>query len=161
MSAYMHRHSRSEVSSSRFVSALPRPLPPPLPPPIIDDNMAYSAQQWQWFLQQSLNQMHPPQSTLPRQQAEGAQAVKDNWWAEDAERAWASASRAAMRASPHMAGHKQAQQHTNYRNVPWFRKKEMGDQSPPPALRHHSLFQYRHKKAQQPQHHRTPSHISP
>ena len=59
-------------------------------------NMDYTAQQWQRFLQQSQFQKQPPQTTHRRQQDMGAPAGKDNWWAEEIDQAWASASKAAL-----------------------------------------------------------------
>ena len=102
------------------------------PPLLTQMNMEYTARQWQWFLQQSQFQKQPPQSTHPRQQNTGAPAGKDNWWAEETEQAWAAASKAALYANPHIAGHRQIHQQTNYRNVPWLRKQTAEKQPTPP-----------------------------
>ena len=95
-------------------------------------DMEYTAQQWQWFLQQNQSQKQPPQSTHMRQPNTGAAAGKDNWWAEETEQAWAAASKAAQYTNPLIAGHRQIHQQTNYRNVPWLRKHLAENQPTPP-----------------------------
>ena len=95
--------------------------------------MDYTAQQWQRFLQQSQFQKQPPQTTQRRQQNMGATAGKDNWWEEEIDQAWASASKASLYANPQIASHRQNHQQANYRNVPWFRKPTAGSQPTPPC----------------------------
>ena len=91
--------------------------------------MDYTAQQWQWFLQQSQHQKQRPQTMHWRQPYAGAATGGDNWWADEAAQAWSAASEAAFRSNPLLAGRRQIHQHTNYRNVPWFRKQEADTQS--------------------------------
>ena len=104
-----------------------------LPPPPLTQNMDYTAQQWQRYLQQSQFQKQPPQTTQHRQQNMGASAGKDNWWEEEIDQAWASASKASLYANPQIASHRQNHQQANYRNVPWFRKPTAESPPTPPC----------------------------
>ena len=100
-------------------------------------NMEYTAQQWQWFLQQSQFQKQRPQTTHWRQPITGAATGRDNWWAGETAQAWAAASEAALHSNPLFTGRRQIQQQTNYRNVPWLRK-HVEDNQPTPAAAEYS-----------------------
>ena len=84
--------------------------------------MDFTAQQWQWFLQQSQHQKQRPQTIHWRQSYAGAADGGGNWWADEAAQAWAAAAGAALRPPASMAGGRQTEQQGSFRNVPWFRK---------------------------------------
>ncbi len=91
--------------------------------------MDFTAQQWQWFLQQSQHQKQRPQTMHWRQPYAGAAEGGGNWWADEAAQAWSAAAEAALRPPPLIADRRQNHQHTSFRNVPWLRKPESAAQS--------------------------------